>query len=125
MLLSPASLAQLLGPVGERLTTPSADRGIACLNIPLVVQLFACQSISGFLASSFRNQCQMAIRNPYDPLVEAVGSPGSAFASMVDTKLALIDGEQLARLMIERGVGVSRSEVYELKRVDSDFFEEV
>ena len=47
-----------------------------------------------------------------------------AFASMVDTKLALIDGEQLAKLMIERGVGVSKSELYELKRVDSDYFAE-
>jgi restriction system protein len=36
----------------------------------------------------------------------------------------LIDGNELARLMIAHGVGVTPVAVYELKRVDSDYFSE-
>jgi restriction system protein len=38
--------------------------------------------------------------------------------------IVLVDGEQLARLMITHGIGVTTSAAYELKRIDSDFFEE-
>jgi restriction endonuclease Mrr len=34
------------------------------------------------------------------------------------------DGTELAKLMIAHGVGVTPVAVYELKRVDSDFFAE-
>ncbi|WP_207543928.1 hypothetical protein [Desulfofundulus thermosubterraneus] len=36
----------------------------------------------------------------------------------------LIDGEKLAELMIEYGVGVTEVARYSLKRIDSDYFEE-
>jgi restriction system protein len=39
-------------------------------------------------------------------------------------RLVLIDGAQLADLMIRYGVGVSTAETYVIKRVDSDFFAE-
>ena len=39
------------------------------------------------------------------------------------TLIILVDGAELARLMIAHGVGVTPVAVYELKRVDSDFFE--
>lgn len=38
-------------------------------------------------------------------------------------KIVLIDGPQLCNLMIEFGVGVSIKTVYEIKRVDSDYFD--
>ena len=38
--------------------------------------------------------------------------------------VVLIDGTELAQLMIAHGVGVTPVAVYELKRVDSDFFAE-
>ena len=38
--------------------------------------------------------------------------------------LVLIDGEELCHYMIEYGVGVSVKQVYEVKRIDSDYFEE-
>jgi len=41
-----------------------------------------------------------------------------------DSKVILIDGNQLAQLMIEHNVGVSTTETYEIKRVDSDYFAE-
>lgn len=41
-----------------------------------------------------------------------------------ETKIVLIDGEQLAQLMIDYNLGVSVQKVYELKRIDSDYFEE-
>ena len=39
-------------------------------------------------------------------------------------KVVLIDGAALTRLMIKHNVGVSVEHVYEIKRVDSDFFSE-
>ena len=39
-------------------------------------------------------------------------------------KIILIDGNQLAQLMIDHGVGVSTTKTYEIKRVDSDYFAE-
>ena len=41
-----------------------------------------------------------------------------------DSKVILIDGNQLAQLMIEHDVGVSVEKTYEIKRVDSDYFAE-
>lgn len=41
-----------------------------------------------------------------------------------DSKVILIDGNQLAQLMIDHNVGVSTVETYEIKRVDSDYFAE-
>lgn len=46
------------------------------------------------------------------------------YASLIDTKVILIDGEKLAEYMIDFGVGVTTKEVYEVKRIDSDFFNE-
>ena len=39
-------------------------------------------------------------------------------------KIILIDGNQLAQLMIDHNVGVSIEKTYEIKRVDSDYFAE-
>jgi restriction system protein len=46
------------------------------------------------------------------------------YVSHIESKIVLIDGEQLAQLMIEHNIGVSFVEKYELKRVDSDYFSE-
>ena len=37
-------------------------------------------------------------------------------------KIVLIDGDQLAQYMIDHDVGVSIEKIYEIKRVDSDYF---
>ncbi len=47
------------------------------------------------------------------------------YVSHIDSKIVLIDGEQLAQLMIDYGVGVSVATIYEIKKVDSDYFSEV
>lgn len=48
------------------------------------------------------------------------------FASQISAKVVLIDGNQLAQLMIEHDIGVSSVETYEVKKIDSDyFFEEI
>ncbi|RKU11916.1 hypothetical protein C6501_11925 [Candidatus Poribacteria bacterium] len=39
-------------------------------------------------------------------------------------KIVLINGTQLAKLMIEHNIGVSTTKTYEIKRVDSDYFTE-
>lgn len=45
------------------------------------------------------------------------------YASMINTKIVLIGGRELAQLMVDHNVGVSSAGVYELKRIDSDYFE--
>ncbi len=44
------------------------------------------------------------------------------FASSIDTKVILVDGTELAELLIDHGVGVSKGDVYEIKRLESDYF---
>jgi restriction system protein len=44
------------------------------------------------------------------------------FASFIDTKVILIDGAELAELLIDHGVGVTKGEVYEIRRIDLDYF---
>lgn len=44
------------------------------------------------------------------------------YVSRIDSKIILIDGEKLANLMIEHGVGVSTVASYEIKKVDLDYF---
>jgi restriction system protein len=47
------------------------------------------------------------------------------FAQNIDNKIILIDGHQLAQYMIDFGVGVATDAVYEVKRLDSDYFTDV
>ncbi len=44
------------------------------------------------------------------------------YAERIESRIVLIDGQELARLMIDHDVGVSRVEAYEIKRLDSDYF---
>lgn len=41
-----------------------------------------------------------------------------------ETKIALIDGNQLAQLMIDYNLGVTLQQTYEIKRMDHDYFDE-
>lgn len=45
------------------------------------------------------------------------------FASLINTKIILIDGQQLATMMIDHNVGVSTVGMYELKKIDADYFD--
>jgi restriction system protein len=45
-------------------------------------------------------------------------------AAKVNSKIVLIDGPMLAELMMDFGLGVSMVNTYEIKRIDSDYFEE-
>jgi len=46
------------------------------------------------------------------------------YASLIDSKIILIDGERLAELMVEHGVGVTTTTSYEIKKIDLDYFAE-
>ena len=46
------------------------------------------------------------------------------FAETSSKKIVLINGTQLVQYMIDHNVGVSTTETYELKRIDSDYFAE-
>lgn len=47
-----------------------------------------------------------------------------AYAQHVGVRLVLIDGPELARLMLRYGLGVTVKQTYEVKEFDRDFFEE-
>lgn len=44
------------------------------------------------------------------------------YASIIDSRIVLIDGERLTRLMVDYNVGVSTVGIYEVKRIDTDYF---
>lgn len=43
-------------------------------------------------------------------------------AGLRNGKIVLIDGEELAELMIDHGIGVATAATYEVRRIDSDYF---
>lgn len=47
------------------------------------------------------------------------------YAGSIDSRIVLINGSRLATLMIDHGVGVTHSASYEIRRIDSDYFEEL
>lgn len=51
-------------------------------------------------------------------------SDAAAYVENIDPKVVLIDGRRLAELMIDFEVGVTTARTYDVKRVDSDYFEE-
>lgn len=46
------------------------------------------------------------------------------YTSRIDMRIVLIDGQELAELMIDHGIGVTDIQTYTLKRIDSDYFDE-
>ena len=46
-----------------------------------------------------------------------------SYVESIDAKIILIDGTRLTELMIENNLGVSVQNVYEIKRIDSDYFD--
>lgn len=44
--------------------------------------------------------------------------------NLLGAKVVLVDGSSLTKLMIKHNVGVSLEQVYEVKRIDTDFFAE-
>lgn len=53
--------------------------------------------------------------------------PKSAYeyVNSIEHKIVLIDGEKMASLMIEHNVGINTKEVFEIKTIDTDYFDEV
>lgn len=46
------------------------------------------------------------------------------YVRMIDTRIVLINGTQLANLMFDYDIGVTKIASYEIKRIDSDYFSE-
>lgn len=51
-------------------------------------------------------------------------APAVEYTSSIDTKVVLIDGRQLAEYMIDFNLGVTPMSTFEIKRIDSDYFEQ-
>ncbi len=47
------------------------------------------------------------------------------YVALIDSKIVLIDGIELAQLMIDHGIGVTLHQTYEIKRLDSDYFSDL
>ncbi len=45
------------------------------------------------------------------------------YANVIATKIILIDGDKLTSLMFDHNVAVTRTGLYEIKKIDSDYFE--
>ncbi len=76
--------------------------------------------IDKFIGSLTRNRARKGVF-----ITTSTFSPGALDAvHTLDMKIVLIDGQQLAELMIEHSLGVTRKEVYEVKQIDSDYFSE-
>lgn len=45
------------------------------------------------------------------------------YSNLINTKIILVDGKELARMMIDHNVGVSTVGMYEMKKIDADYFE--
>jgi restriction system protein len=46
------------------------------------------------------------------------------YVNRIEKKIILIDGDQLAKLCLEFGIGVEPITIYKVQRIDSDYFEE-
>lgn len=46
------------------------------------------------------------------------------YVQSIQSKIVLIDGEELANLMIDYDLGVSKVQTYDIKKIDSDYFVE-
>jgi restriction system protein len=44
------------------------------------------------------------------------------FVDRIERRIVLIDGQQLAQLMIDYNVGVATSRTYTIKKIDTDYF---
>lgn len=51
-------------------------------------------------------------------------SEAKEYISMIEKKVILIDGQQLAKLMVKHDLGVSTKETYQVKTIDTDYFNE-
>jgi restriction system protein len=47
------------------------------------------------------------------------------YVQFIDSKIILVSGQELAELMIDHDVGVSKAETYIIKKLDTDYFESV
>ncbi|MFT4940993.1 MAG: restriction system protein, partial [Paraglaciecola sp.] len=46
------------------------------------------------------------------------------YVRLIEKKIVLIDGQTLAQLMIKYGLGVAVKESYQIKNIDTDYFNE-
>ncbi len=76
--------------------------------------------IDKFIGSLTRNRARKGV------FITTSSFSGGACEAVntLDMKIVLIDGAQLAELMIEHNLGVARKDAYEVKAIDSDYFNE-
>lgn len=58
------------------------------------------------------------------PPTSTFSSDAREYVSRIEKKIVLVDGRELAALMVDFGIGVAPVATYEVKRVDTDYFSE-
>lgn len=76
----------------------------------------AIQAFVGALAGNQANQGVFITTSRFS-------ADARAFAESVPTRVVMIDGQRLARLMIRYGVGVQVKQTIQVVEIDEDFFE--
>lgn len=51
-------------------------------------------------------------------------SGARGYVGMIDKRVVLVDGQRLAELMIDHGIGVTVERSFVLKKIDLDYFED-
>lgn len=81
-----------------------------------VVPIKEVRDFAGALLSKRSNKGVFITTSSFPPSAQE-------FVNSIDRKIVLIDGKQLAQLMIKYNLGVSVKETIEIKEVDIDYFE--
>ena len=85
----------------------------------LLLNLYA-----GNTCARSRGQANMPTKKGVFITTSSYSKEARSYVDKLSKKIVLVDGQELARYMIEYNVGVSTKHVYEVKRIDSDYFEE-
>ena len=124
------------GPQGKGVVTPrSGDAGLDgiihqdALGLDLVGVQAKCHQPGTVIArpdiQSFVGALQGAQTNRGVFVTTANFTNGARqYAEQVAVRLVLIDGPMLSSLMMDLNLGVATREVYEIKQIDEDFFEQ-
>lgn len=75
------------------------------------------QAFAGSLEGQRARKGVMITTSSYSP-------DAKAYVEKIEKRIVLIDGRRLVELMIEHNVGTTTARSYEIKRIDTDYFEE-
>jgi restriction system protein len=80
-------------------------------------------SMTGPKWRSWKARCRASEqRKAFSSELRHSQGPPADYTGFMDTKTMLIDNARLGNFMIDQGIGVATQAIYEIKRIDSDYF---